>query len=243
MSFTRVFLIVSFFVSCAASSLQAQTVCDSDILSKVERYRGQILNGNLPELTKNIRFPVPLIFAGSIQEWDPVRLEKYSRSIFHAEFPQELTKADTCDLAQQMKIDPDSGRIQSLVLFYDAEDAKYARSAIGSVRQLNRFMGLAIERMKARDYVALSEMFSYPIRVWVHEVETVVENKRDFAAFGDAIIDDQFLNIVTHAYQTGDYGQHPRGLMLNSRGDIWVRSYSGMALKFSDFTGKPVTVP
>ena len=207
---------------------EKETACTPATAKVAEQYRQIILDGDAEELARNINFPITALSYGSKSNFrDDYVLKHGWKAIFSKNRMTLIGSLDACGLAKELNLDPVSLKIQSLVILYDKEDSEFGYSGIESKKDLIRYINTVIELSAKKDYQQLAPLFRYPIVMWSNNQSVLINNQQEFMENADEIINEWFIDIVTKSFAENAYSQHPRGLMLNQRGDIWVYQING----------------
>lgn len=197
--------------------------CEGVNEERVEQYRDYILSGNVALLSRHIRFPVQVVVGGKVVS---IRDESFLKITWKVVSTERLlnlvSDAAYCELAKELKMDPVSGNIGSLAIYYDEKDAKYSYSGITSERDLLNFLTMLVKLISEKEYRKLSGFFRYPFAVQGEDDKIVINNGEDFYRYKELIVTNEFISIVTKSLDEENFVQHPIGLMLNEVGDIWV---------------------
>ncbi len=224
-------LVVFGLLLCVAVNISAsekETACPPAAAKMAEHYRQAILSGDPEELARSINFPIKALIGGSKVKIRGDRVLKYGwKYIFSKKRMTLIGSLDACGLARELNLDPVSLKIQSLVILYDKEDSEFGYSGIESKKDLTHFINTVIELSAKKDYQQLAPLFRYPIVMWSNNQSVLINNQQEFMENADEIINEWFIDIVTKSFAENAYSQHPRGLMLNQRGDIWVYQING----------------
>ena len=211
--------------------------CQSAVMEKVEQYRHYILSGDVEGISASINYPVKASIGGSKANIiDETVLKALWNFIFTESLVELVNVSDACSLAKEWDLDIANHKIQSLVIFYDEEDARYSYSGITSEKALLDFLNTVIKAASNKDYQQLPGFFKYPFTIRYGDKEKIISNRQDFNKYVDDIIDSDFIRVIKKALDEDDFVQHPKGLMLNERGDIWVfEVYGKLLLQPVDF--------
>lgn len=225
----KLFLFVFLLLSGNNTLVSAKEAeCSLLLIEKVESYRHYILSGDTESLFRQVSYPV-MAWIGSKPR--PVRntrdLNIFWEFIATERFLDLVRESSSCDLVRELNIEPDSYKIRSLAIFYDEEDSEYSYSGITSKRALLRFLRGVLELSTNKDYEQLSTLFRYPFMIRCSGEKITIKNQQQFLKHADNIIDDNFMKIITTAQDEKNLVQHPKGLMLNEIGEIWILEVYG----------------
>ena len=73
-------------------------------------------------------------------------------------------------------------------------------------------------------------MFRYPFAIRCDEKTIIINDQQDFYEYADDILNDNFVGIIKKSLDEEKFFEHPQGLRLNKRGDIWVLEIDGELL-------------
>lgn len=230
----QVILITLSFIVFSAIGLEnkkAPNNCD-----KVKPYKALILENDPEKLTEYLHFPLDAVLIGSIDtfKYKGIFLKLW-KTIFDEQLMEKVKNRDNCKLLEELKIDPETGKITSLIIDYDPEDARLSYASISSVKELNAFLSNFLTKYESKDISGLAPFFKYSFVVYEGETKILVENEKDFKRHSNLILTNKLLNLVNNALKYQEFNQHPMGLMLNERGDVWVQEYDdGLKLQIFD---------
>ena len=229
--FKPILFALSLLLAANVYAYEKDVGCSPLIIEKVKQYRHYILSGDVEGLSGSIVYPVKISFAGKkMNILNETVLSKLWRTIITKRFVGLVNSSDVCSLAKELNLDPVSHKIQSLVIFYDEEDSKYSYSYISSERELLDFLNTVIELISNKDYQRLSTLFRYPFATRCGEKTIIIDDRQDFYVYTDDILNDNFIGIIKKSLDEESFFEHPQGLMLNERGDIWVYEIDGELL-------------
>lgn len=204
----------------------------------IESVRQGFISDDVPFFVERINFPIKKQTYGNIGNVYREGLPLFWKNIATEEVKDLVRKSNYCELVDIFGIEirkskSNDLKITQMIFYTDEKDLRYVFSGFTSAKNLFSFVkkiNLLIDNNK---YEELSKFIEYPSSS-IDEVK--IRKSSDFINAAEKIITPKVKKLLKAAETGENFTLLNQGIMLNSRGDVWLVSYvdKGTLIRIND---------
>lgn len=230
------FLCVFSFISKAGESFECEGVSYDleDVLSIQRLFIDKDMN-SIFEISK---FPMRVQLFGSESTLRERSFEMDWKYIVSKENIETVKNSNLCGVVEIFNPERDwlgygSLRITQMIFNGDKEDLKYTFSGFSSVKKLFSFIKKINALIDEKNFLELSKYIEYPVS---DENRKKHSSQKSFVKHADSVITEKVKTLLKEAENGSNFIEHAEGIMLNSRGDVWIVPYvdKGILIRIND---------
>ena len=190
------------------------------------------------QIDKHIQYPVNVLISGRVEKYrDSFELKMDWDYILTEQTLAYINESTNCEIAKTLGLKHDGSTIviTNLVFPQVESDRVLSGYGISSVKAYKQFVSNINAAIKAKDYPSISNSINYPFFIDVDGRSIKVLNSNMFLEYSSYIVSNKFIKLLQAAGDLDTLNKHPKGLMLNQSGDIWIVQVKGeLKLDFVD---------
>lgn len=233
----NVLLIFMLFLSTTGSQANGVVCNQADYpIAIIDGIREDFISDNYKSLMEIIDFPIKKQTSGVIR---PVKESTFPykwKNLATKKVKLIVEKASHCKLVEIFGLKKNwlgKIKITQIIFYTDKEDLKYTFSGFISAKESFGFIKKINQLVEKKNYTELSKYIDFPA-FDINKHKYV--NQADFLKYVDRIMTEKVKNLLKNAEDGSNFTEHNEGIMLNSRGDVWIASYvnKGILIRIND---------
>lgn len=233
-------LLLLFGLSISFSLSASEVICNGSKynVKNIELIKDGFINDDYGFLSTLIDFPIKKQIYGNVSNLYKTSLPITWKKIATQEIKDLVRKSNYCELVDIFGIEirkskSNDLKITQMIFYTDEKDLRYVFSGFTSAKKLFSFIkkiNLLIDNNK---YEELSKFIEYPSSS-IDEVK--IRKSSDFINAAEKIITPKVKKLLKAAETGENFTLLNQGIMLNSRGDVWLVSYvdKGNLIRIND---------
>lgn len=220
---------VSENVTCNGKSFNAQDI------KEIKEF---FLNSEREKIIKRSVFPMQGQTNGYSYKMNDAILNMDWRKLNSEDHVAIVSNSSLCDLVNIFGLEfrgPKNNnlKITQMIFYTDEKDLRYVFSGFTSAKNLFSFVKKINLLIDSNKYEELSKFIEYPSSS-IDEVK--IRKSSDFINAAEKIITPKVKKLLKAAETGGNFTLLNQGIMLNSRGDVWLVSYvdKGTLIRIND---------